>query len=32
MTAQCQEEDDHLEPDWSDLEAALEAGFVQARI
>lgn len=32
MTAQCPEEDDPIEMDWSDLEAALEAGFVQARI
>jgi len=32
MNAQCPEEDDPIETDWSDLEAALEAGIVQARL
>ena len=32
VKAQCPEEDDPIEQDWSDLQAALEAGVVQARI
>lgn len=32
VKAQCPEEDTQLEQDWSDLQAALEAGVVQARI
>lgn len=31
-TAQCPEEDDQIETDWSDLEAAIEAGVLQSRI
>lgn len=31
-TAQCPEEDDPIETDWADLEAAIEAGVLQARI
>lgn len=30
--AQCPEEDVPIEQDWADLQAALEAGVVQARI
>ena len=30
--AQCPEEDDPIETDWADLQAALEAGVVQARL
>lgn len=32
VKAQCPEEDDPIETDWNDLQAALEAGVVQARI
>lgn len=32
MTAQCPEEDDPIETDWSNLQAALEAGVLQSRI
>lgn len=30
--AQCPEEDDPIETDWDDLQAAIEAGVLQARI
>ena len=32
MTAKCPEEDYPIETDWADLQAALDAGVLQARI
>ena len=32
MTAQCPEEEDPIETDWADMEAAIETGVLQARI
>ena len=32
VKAQCPEEDDPIETDWADLEAAIEAGVLQARL
>ena len=32
VKAQCPEEEDPIETDWADMEAAIETGVLQARI